>query len=459
MDKYAQSPLFENSFGILGAMKTSNQFLLLLQRRFAPLFWVQFGGALNDNVVKNALAILVAYRALTIWGFSTSALVNLAAGLFILPFFIFSATAGQLADRFEKTKLIKWVKALEVIIALLATWGFITDNLQVLLIVLFLLGLQATLFGPIKYSILPLQLAPEELLAGNALIETGTFIAILVGTVLGSWLIVADQGALWVSSLAVVIALAGWILAFFIPPTTAQLQATVSLNPITAFRATLQSALKNKIVFIAILAISWFWFFGALILTQMPIFTKNVLHGDAHVVTFILTLFSIGIGLGALLCNRLAHHQVELGLVILGAAVLALFFGLFLWFIPTGLAPLQLFTLTQFLSYPDHWPMILSLLLLSIGAGFYTVPLYTLLQAYSSDADRSRTIAANNIFNALFMVVAALLGMIVFSYNGSIEQLFMITLGLHIVVNIALFIIEPEYWRAFLRFARLSNVR
>lgn len=438
-------------------MTTRNQFFLLFQRRFAPLFWVQFGGALNDNVVKNALAILVAYRALSIWGFSTSALVNLAAGLFILPFFIFSATAGQLADSFEKTQLIKWVKALEVIIALLATWGFIADNLPILLLVLFLLGLQATLFGPIKYSILPLQLTPEELLAANALIETGTFIAILVGTVLGSWLIVADQGAVWVSSIAVLIALLGWGLAFFIPPTEATLQPFISLNPLTAFRATLRSALKNRMVFIGILAISWFWFFGALILTQMPIFTKNVLYGDAHVVTFILTLFSIGIGLGALLCNRLARQQVELGLVIFGATVLALFFGLFLWFIPTTLAPPQLFTLTQFLSDLHHWPMIASLLLLSIGTGFYTVPLYTLLQAYSTDADRSRTIAANNIFNALFMVLAALLGIVVFSYNGSIEQLFMITLGLHVVVNIVLFIIEPEYWWAFVRW--ISRVK
>ncbi|MBX9705531.1 MAG: MFS transporter, partial [Gammaproteobacteria bacterium] len=175
------------------------------------------------------------------------------------------------------------------------------------------------------------------------------------------------------------------------------------------------------------------------------------LHGDAHVVTFILTLFSIGIGLGALLCNWLARQKVELGLVIFGAAVLALFFGLFLWFIPVVPVPPQLFGLSQFLSDSHHWPMIASLLLLSIGTGFYTVPLYTLLQAYSSDADRSRTIAANNIFNALFMVLAALLGIVVFSCNGSIEQLFMITLGLHVIVNVVLFIIEPEYWRAFVR--------
>jgi 1-acyl-sn-glycerol-3-phosphate acyltransferase len=422
---------------------------LLRQRRFLPFFLTQFWGAFNDNVFKNALVILIAYKVVTDSAHGDSnMLVNLAFGLFILPFFLFSAFAGQVADKYEKSMLIRRIKAMEIIIMLLAAVGFWFQNVPLLLLVLFLMGTQSTLFGPVKYGLLPQHLKPEELVTGNAWIESSTFLAILIGTIAGGILVAFDSP--WPVMVAVVfIALMGFISSRFVP-VASPADPNLELNPnvLAETWRNLKFLPGNRVVFLAILGISWFWFYGAIFLAQVPNFSKNILHGDEHVVTLLLAGFSIGIGLGAWLCNKLSGHRVEIGLVPLGAIGMTVF-GLDLYFASQQWLqqpPADVLGLREFIRYPGAWRVVLDMVFIGVSGGLFIVPLYALVQERGDRKYLSRIIAGNNIINALFMVVSALMAIVLLSVlHLDIPTLFLVTAVLNILVSIYIFTLVPEF--------------
>ena len=298
----------------------SSQFTLLRERRFLPFFLTQFLGAFNDNLYKNALVVLITFHAATYTALAPDVLVNLAAGIFILPFFLFSATAGQLADKFEKSHLMRLIKLLEIGIMALAATAFALDSLPLMLATLFLMGTQSSLFGPVKYAILPQHLDETELVGGNGVVESGTFVAILIGTIAGGVMIALPGGARWVSVAVLVIACAGYLASRGIPHAAAADTALrINWNPVSQTLRTLGFARANRTVFLSILGISWFWFYGALLLSQFPGYARSVLGGDEYAVTLLLAIFSVGIGTGSLLCEKLSGRHVEIGLVPFGS--------------------------------------------------------------------------------------------------------------------------------------------
>ena len=422
----------------------NNQFQLLREQRFLPFFLTQFLGAFNDNVFKNALVILVAFHLST--RIDTSVLINLAAGLFILPFFLFSATAGQMADKYEKSGFMRRIKVLEICIMLLGAVGFILGSVELLLTVLFLMGTQSTFFGPAKYGILPQHVRERELVGANGLVETGTFLAILLGTLLGGIMIDLGQPGRWIVSAAVVtFAILGWLTSRKIPyaaPVDPTLK--VSWNLFTQTIHIVRYVTADRTVLHAVLGISWFWLFGAVLLTQLPNYTKLVLHGDGTVATLLLTMFSLGIGIGSLLCERLAHRRVEMGLVPLGSIGLTVF-GLDLAFAHPDLNTQMLASAGGFLADSGNWHVLIDLLLISMFGGFYIVPLYALIQARADARYRSRIIAGNNILNSLFMVIAALLGVGLLRAGLSIPQLFLTLALMNAAVAIYIYTLVPEF--------------
>lgn len=385
-----------------------NQFALLRQRRFAPFFWTQFGGAGNDNLFKFAFTVMVAYRAEAASALSTGLMVNLIAGLYILPFVLFSATSGQLADKFDKAVLMRRVKTLEIAIMALALWGFVTANLPALLVCTFGMGLHSTLFGPAKYAYLPQHLNKAELTGGNGMTEMGTFVAILLGNLAGGLLMTFARGPLLAGLACVAVALLGWAAARFIPRTVAVDPALpINWNPFTETARNIRLAAADRTVLQALLAISWMWFYGVAFLTQFPVFARHVLGGNEAVASLLLAVFSIGIALGSLACEWLARGRVEIGLVPLGAIGMTLF-GVDLYFAVQGLphaAALQ--GVAAFMQQSAHWRVMLDLFLLSASAGIYSVPLYALIQHHTPVTHRARVIAANNIINAIYMVVCS----------------------------------------------------
>lgn len=430
---------------------SESQFSLLRQRRFLPLFLTQFLGAFNDNVFKNALIILIAFQAADQAGMNSNTLINLSAGLFILPFFLFSASAGQFADKFEKARLIRFTKLLEVIIMTCAFIGFYTHNIALLMALLFLMGTQSTLFGPLKYGILPQHLKNTELVGGNGLIEMGTFLAILLGTMTGGILIgMHDWGPQIVSFCVIGIALLGYLASRSIPVAVPVAPALkLNWNPFTETARNIRFARQNRTVFLSILGNSWFWFLGSVYLTQLPNYTKLILGGNEQVVTLLLTLFSLGIGIGSLLCERLSGRRVEIGLVPFGSIGLTLF-GIDLFFAaptPLGLANSGMST---FLAHPGSWRIVLDIILLGIFGGFYIVPLYALIQSRSEVSHRSRVIAGNNIINALMMVLSALLAIVLLNAGFSIPQLFLLVALLNAVVAVYIYTLVPEFLMRFL---------
>lgn len=407
----------------------AGQFALLKTRRFLPLFITQFLGAFNDNVFKNALAILITYRIAQQAGLNAQILVALATAIFILPFFLFSATAGQLADKYEKASLIKIIKFAEIILALCAAGGFYLQSVNLLLFVLFLLGLQATFFGPIKYAILPQQLFAHELIAGNGLIEAGTFIAILLGTILGGILILLPAGEAIISAIIFLLALSGFLSSLAVPKThTQNLNLVVHYNFIAETFNLLRYVRSQRDIYLAILGISWFWLVGAIFLSEFPVFTKDILHANEHVVTLFFALFSIGIAVGSLLCNTLLKGEIHTTYVPFAALGMTVFI-VDLYF--AAHAANQVYTATfllprELLSTFNGWRIVIDLLLIAICGGIYTVPLYALLQHQSEETHRARVIASNNIMNALFMVIAALVTMLLLALNFSVNQVFLI---------------------------------
>jgi len=429
-----------------------NQFALLTQRRFAPFFWTQFLGAGNDNLFKFAFTVMVTYQVQVSW--LPPAMAGLVIGaLFIFPFLLFSATSGQLTDKYDKTKMIRFVKWFEVGVMLLAGYGFLNANVPVLLSCVFLMGLHSTLFGPVKFAYLPQHLNERELTGGNGMVEMGTFVAILLGNVAGGLLIAIPQvGAHYIAWACVGVALLGRLFAQGVPATpSTDPDLKINWNPFTETWRNLKLANENVAVFRSLLGISWMWFFGAVFLSQFPSFAKEVLHGDEHVASLLLVVFSIGIGIGSLLCEMLSKRHVEIGLVPLGAIGMSIF-AIDLYFASRGLPASAPLTVSQFMAAPANWRVMADLMLLSLFAGIYSVPMYALIQLRSQPSHRARIIAANNILNALFMIVSSVGVGALLAMNFTIPQVFLITGVLNAVVAFYIFMLMPEYLLRFIAF-------
>jgi len=407
-----------------------SQWKLLSSRRFLPLFFTQFLDAFNDNVFKNALVILITYTTAENAGLNPQIMVTLAAGIYILPFFLFSAPAGQLADKWDKARLIQYVKFAELVLLGGAAIGFYLDSVLLLIILLFLMGIQSTFFGPLKYSILPDQLHQDELISGNALIGAGTFIAILIGTIMGGLFILGENGGIIISSLTIGAALAGWLSSLFIPPVhPAAADTIVNWRLLEETRSIIHQARQNRTVYHAILGVSWFWLFGATFLSQFPTFAKDVIGGDEQVVTLFLTIFSIGIGIGALLCDKLLKGEVAATYVPLGILGMTVF-TIDLYFASTSLVPAAggaLIGARSFIESFAHWRILLDLLAISISGGLYIVPLNAIIQSHAEPSHRSRAIAANNIMNALFMVVSSVAISVMLALDFTVPEVFLTT--------------------------------
>jgi 1-acyl-sn-glycerol-3-phosphate acyltransferase len=371
--------------------------------------------------------------------------------LFILPFLLFSATSGQLTDKYDKTSMIRWVKNLEIGIMALAAWGFYRGDVATLLGCTFLMGVHSTLFGPVKFAYLPQVLDERELTGGNGMVEMGTFVAILLGNVAGGLLVaIPEVGRTDVAIACLLLALAGRSVAQFIPPAPATDPALkVNFNPVSETWRNLKLAHGNPVVFRSLLGISWMWFFGAVFLSQFPSFAKEVLHGNEPVASLLLVVFSIGIGIGSLLCEVLSRRHVEIGLVPLGAIGMSVF-AVDLYFASRGLAPAESLTLMQFLAAPAHWRVMADLGLLSLFAGLYSVPMYALIQLRSQATHRARIIAANNILNALFMIASSIIASVLLKAGTSIPQIFLAVGLANAVVACYIFMLVPEYLLRFI---------
>lgn len=436
-----------------------DQFALLAQRRFAPFFWTQFLGAGNDNLFKFAFTVMVTYQLQLAWLTPEKAGLVIGA-LFILPFVLFSATAGQLSDKFDKTAVMRLVKNLEIAIMALAAWGFWTVHVPVLLGCVFLMGLHSTLFGPVKFAYLPQHLGEHELTGGNGMVEMGTFVAILLGQVAGGLLVALPQiGPQAVAVACLAVALLGRACAQAVPPTPAADPALrINWNPVSETWRNLRLAHTDPVVFRSLLGISWMWFFGAVFLALFPAFAKNVLHGNEQVASLLLVVFSVGIGIGSLLCEVLSRHRVEIGLVPLGAIGMSVF-AVDLYFATRALAPADAWTLAGFVAQPAHWRVMADLALLALAAGLYSVPMYALIQLRSQPSHRARIIAANNILNALFMIASALGVGLLLDAGFDIPQVFLVTGLTNALVTGCIFVLVPEYLQRFVAFVATRPVR
>ncbi len=430
-------------------MSDQSQFRLFTQRRFLPFFGAQALGAFNDNVYKNVLVILATYHASTYTTMPPTLLANVAAGLFILPFVLFSGIAGQLADRYDKALVLKVVKACEIPIMLAAAIGFATQSIELLLAALFLMGTQSTFFAPAKYGLLPEVLADKELVGGNGLLEMGTFLAILLGTLAAGLLAAYGQlGAITTTLIA--IAVVGFLFSLAIPRLTpAAPNLRVDWRPWTSTWDNIRAARESRTIFLSILGISWFWFYGALVLAQLPLYAKDELGGSEQVVTVMLILFSAGVGIGSLLCERLSGHKVEIGLVPFGSIGLTAF-AVDLYFAtphdPFG----EALTAAEFVRQPGAWRILLDLGAIGLFGGFFIVPLYALVQQRTRREVMSRVIGANSILNAVFMVAAAALGAIALQLGMTIPQVLLLTGILNAFVAMYIYGLVPEFLLRFL---------
>lgn len=417
---------------------------LLKTRRFGPFFWTQFFGAFNDNVFKNALVILIAFKAASETDAGLS--VNLATGLFILPFFLFSPIAGQLADKLEKAAFIRMVKLFEIAIMIFGAFGFFTGHIGFLIGILFFMGTQSTFFGPVKYSILPQQLEDHELMSGTSLVEMGTFVSILSGTIMGGVLI--RLGSSYVSLAVLVFAILGWLTARKIPATPAMApDLKVTLNPYSELKNLYKISKQNDSIFYSIFGISWFWFLGATVLAQIPTFVKHALNANEYVVTLLLAIFTLSIAFGSYISDKLADSKIELGIVPIGA------FGMSIFIFDLGIIPYDLFTfddatIAYFLWAKtgfNHYRVLIDLGLVGFFGSFFIVPLYAILQHRSEKSTCSRVIAANNIINALFMVGSAVLALILFSIGFKTQDIFIVIAFMNLAVCGYIFLLLPEF--------------
>ncbi len=419
-------------------------------RRFLPLFWTQFFGAFNDNFLKNALVILVTYRSSSVFGLPPSEVVVLAGGIFILPFFLFSALAGQIADKFEKAQVIHWIKTAEICIMLIASYGLIEGKFELLLLALFLMGLHSTFFGPIKYSILPQHLPELELVSGNAMIEAGTFIAILLGTIAGGVLVGVEHGTVILSCGLVSCAVIGFTVSLFIPkalPVEPKLE--LQFNPVPPTIEMFTFARKTKSVFLSILGISWFWLFGAALLSLFAPLCKEVLKADERVVTLFLAVFSVGVAVGSVGCERLSRKRLELGLVPFGSIGISIFAILMSW-LSSSAAGRAGHSVSEVLSTGFGRAIVVDLFFLAVFSGFFIVPLYTMMQERSEAKQRSRVIAANNVLNALFMVISSIAITLLLHFRLTIPEIILVLAILNVAVALYIYSLLPEFLLRFL---------
>lgn len=432
-------------------MSDSSQFSLLGQRRFGPFFATQFLGALNDNIFRNGLVILVTFQGVRVAGMNHSQLANVAGALFILPFFLFSATAGQLADKYEKSMLMRRIKLLEIALMLIAALAFVAESYSVLLLVLFLMGCQSTLFGPVKYAYLPQQLATEELVGGNALVESGTYVAIILGLIVGGLAVAIDpENQATLAVCLIIVALSGYFASRQVPATSAvDPDLKINWNAWTETWRIVGFARAERSVFLAILGISWFWFFASAMTLQIPAYTQDILNGNEVVTTSLLIAFAIGVGIGSLLCERMSDHRIELGLVPFGSIGLSAF-AIDLYFAQPVASSTAVASLAEFLSQPGSWRVLIDLSFLGAFGGFYSVPLYALIQKRSKRRYLSRIIAANNIINAIFMVSASVLSIAILKSGMSIPELFLILAVLNAMVATYIYTLLPEFLMRFL---------
>jgi 1-acyl-sn-glycerol-3-phosphate acyltransferase len=428
--------------------------LIFKNKKFGSLLWTQFIGALNDNYFKNALVMLITFRGVSLWGASTESIVALASAIFILPYFLFSSMAGQMADKFEKSKLIRIVKWIEVGIMAIASFGFYTSNFTLLLLALFMMGTHSTFFGPIKYSIIPELVSESHLTAGNAYVEVGTFLAILIGTIAGGMVVGVENSDHWIVSGLLALSLVGLILAYRIPQVPRGLpDLKLEWNPLPQTFRTIKMTVPHEAVFNSILGISWFWFLGAVILSLLPVYCKKFLGTDEIVVTLFLASFTIGIAIGAVICEKLSYERVEIGLVPWGSL------GMSLFLVDLALQSVQwqgaggadaMLTLSAFLDKPGAVHIAVDLLMIAFFGGLFTVPLYTLIQQRSPREMRSRVVAANNILNSLFMVVASLMLMGLYKIGLQIPEMFLLLAVMNAVVAVYIYSIVPEFTLRFL---------
>jgi 1-acyl-sn-glycerol-3-phosphate acyltransferase len=440
-------------------MSHSSQFSLLSQRRFGPFFWTQFLGAFNDNLFKTALLVVLTYDALS-WTTLPPAMLNqLIPGLFILPYVVLSATAGQVADKFEKGRLARFVKLLEIGIMAVAASGWLTHTLWLLIAAVAGMGIHSTLFGPVKYAYLPQHLRADELVGGNGVIEMGTFVGILLGEVMGA--VLAGHGTLGVELVAggtLLIALLGLATSWRIPLSPAPAPALkISANIVGESIRNLAFSRKNRTVFLSMLGNSWFWFYGALVLSQFPLFAKDYLHGDHSVFVLLLTIFSLGIGSGSLLCEKLSGRKVEIGLVPFGAIGLSLF-GIDLYFASLAYTNTAAVDAMGLLAQHGSVRILADLLLLGVFGGLFIVPLFALIQTRCDPQHVSRTIAGMNILNAIFMVAAAGVAMLLIRQGFSIPEMFLTTALLNAVVAIYIFSLVPEFLMRFLAWLLIHTI-
>lgn len=427
---------------------------MFFSKRFFPFFLTQCFGALNDNVYKNILLLMVTYGFMDASPLSTNLFVNLAAGLFILPFFLFSAHAGAIADNMDKAKLIRRLKLSELIIMTFAAIAIMTQSATLMLILLFLTGTQSAYFGPVKYALLPQALKANELMKGNAWVEMGTFLSILIGTLTAGLLLTQPNGPSIASCLVVLLSIMGFLSSVNIPPLPSQAKKQVTFSAILGIKKTLNIAQKQRGVWMSILAISWFWFMGATYLTQFPSFARVHLNADSSVVSLLLALFSIGIATGSWLCEKLSFNHVELGILPFGILGLTLFGMDLMWAIPHHV-PLsgQYYDVHRFIADPQHLRVMFDLFFVGVSGGVFIVPLYAFIQSRSNAEECAQAIAANNIMNALFMVASALISIFVLSVLGlSIVELFSLMALGNFLVAIYVYHQVPEFTQRFVSY-------
>ncbi len=436
-----------------------SQFALLGSRRFAPFFWTQALGAFNDNAFRSAMIALVTFKLALSQG-EISLYSNLAPALFILPYFLFSASAGQLAEKFEKTRIIRYVKLFEIVAMALAAYGFIGHHVAFLLIVLFMMGMHSTVFGPIKYAILPQALRAAELVGGNGLVEMGTQMAILIGIIAGAWVMqMAGVGSLWSAVMTIGIAVVGYIASRFIPlaPATAPGLA-FNWNPLSETASVLRITRADHAVFNAVLGISWYWFFGTVVVAHLNRYASITLGGDSSVYTFVLVLFSVGTAIGALMCEKMSGRRVEIGLVPLGAFGLTLFaLDVYLRGSTTMAADLPRNWLA-FVQASGSWRIVFDLTMIGVFSGLYVVPLFAFVQARTPSDRLSRVIGGNNIVNAVFIVVASVLGLVLDRVGLSVPQVFLVIAVLNVVVAVYIFTLVPEFLMRFITWMLVNSL-
>ncbi len=427
---------------------------MFLTKRFFPYFVTQCLGALNDNIYKNVLLLMVTYSQIDSLPMSVDIFVNLAAGLFILPFFLFSAHAGAIADNMDKAKLIRRLKLIELVIMSCAATAIMTQSAILMLVLLFMTGTQSAYFGPVKYALLPQALKSDELVKGNAWVEMGTFLSILIGTLSAGLLLAIPNGMLIASCIVITLSLLGFLSSANIPSLPSKKSDQVKFEPITGLKKTLKLAQKQHGIWMSILAISWFWFMGATYLTQFPNFAREHLFADSTVVSLLLALFSVGIAMGSWLCEKLSFNQVELGILPFGILGLTIFSADLLWAVPAIESfPSQYYDVQSFVAQSSHIRVMIDLFLVGVSGGVFIVPLYAFIQSRSEEGECAQSIAANNIMNALFMVASAAVSILVLSVlEFSIVELFAILAVGNFIVAIYVYRQVPEFTQRFVSY-------